>query len=73
MGVRIGIRKGIKMKFGQASFHRENTLMPGKSRCGLELEPGSIRPARPEDRDRRCGRCFPADLLGAAAIKAMFE
>ena len=57
MAVDIGIRKGVTMKFGQASFHRESNL-PGKAVCGKELSPITIRRARPEDWYRRCHKCF---------------
>ena len=56
MAVPVGIRKGITMKIGQASIHRESNL-PGKAVCGIALM-DHIRPARPDDWNRRCRKCF---------------
>lgn len=53
--IRSGSRVGVRVKYGQASVHKEG----GTSRlsvCGIPLKP--IYAMAPWQWDRRCPRCF---------------
>ena len=73
----IGIRLGIKMKRGQASFHRQDNdaswpIYLPVAVCGKALLPSSIRPAKPYDFDRRCVKCFDREV-GFQGARMLFD